>query len=70
MKFEIPNKQILSPEQLVAFQASAAHAEIEAYVQALNEAVVGVKLTDLPAHSVVRELCPLYHYQWLSVCLC
>ncbi|TFY53544.1 hypothetical protein EVJ58_g9396, partial [Rhodofomes roseus] len=41
-----PRKVILSKEQLEHFQASKTHQDIVAYIQSLNEAVVGVKLTD------------------------
>ncbi|KAN0136948.1 hypothetical protein V8E53_005389 [Lactarius tabidus] len=39
-------KAILTKEQLEAFQASNAYASITSYVEALNNAVIGVKLTD------------------------
>ncbi|KAH9000644.1 Phosphotyrosyl phosphatase activator [Lactarius hatsudake] len=39
-------KAILSKEQLEAFQASSTYASITSYVEALNNAVVSVKLTD------------------------
>jgi hypothetical protein len=53
MGFHVPEKKILSPEQLVAFQASKTHTEIMVYIQDLNDAVVGVKLSDPCAASEV-----------------
>ena len=49
-------KAILSKEQLQAFQASNTYASITSYVEALNNAVVGVKLTDECAASQVGRL--------------
>ncbi|KZT65205.1 Phosphotyrosyl phosphatase activator [Daedalea quercina L-15889] len=49
--FVTPRKVILSKEQLEHFQASDTHRDIVAYIQTLNEAVVGVKLTDACAES-------------------
>lgn len=54
MVFETPRKQILSNEQLTAFQSSNTHNAIVSYVEALNNSVIGVKLTDEVAASVVR----------------
>ncbi|CAG7850398.1 Serine/threonine-protein phosphatase 2A activator 2; AltName: Full=Peptidyl-prolyl cis-trans isomerase PTPA-2; Short=PPIase PTPA-2; Short=Rotamase PTPA-2; AltName: Full=Phosphotyrosyl phosphatase activator 2 [Serendipita indica DSM 11827] len=45
-KYHPPTKEILSKEQLEQFQASETHAAIIAYIQRLNESVVGVRLTD------------------------
>ncbi|KAI0252737.1 Phosphotyrosyl phosphatase activator [Lactifluus subvellereus] len=44
-------KAILSNEQLAAFQSSKTYAIITSYIEALNSAVVGVKLTDDVAQS-------------------
>ncbi|KAI0657502.1 Phosphotyrosyl phosphatase activator [Cubamyces menziesii] len=41
-----PRKVILTKEQLEAFQQSKTHETIVSYINALNECVVGVKLTD------------------------
>ncbi|TFK52855.1 Phosphotyrosyl phosphatase activator [Heliocybe sulcata] len=46
MSFQRPRKLILSKEQLDAFQASQTHRDIVAFIEELNTAVVGVKLTD------------------------
>lgn len=46
MSYQIPRKVILSQEQLTAFQESKTHKDIVSYIEALNESVVGVKLTD------------------------
>lgn len=50
-----PRKLILTKEQLEAFQQSKTHETIVAYITALNEAVVGVKLTDECPVSPVRK---------------
>ncbi|KAI0265437.1 hypothetical protein BC834DRAFT_879518 [Gloeopeniophorella convolvens] len=49
--FKPLQKAILSKEQLSAFQASKTHVEIASYIDTLNTAVVGVKLTDECAQS-------------------
>lgn len=54
-KFTVPRKVILTQEQLEHFQASKTHQDIVAYIEALNAAVVGVKLTDDCPESPVRE---------------
>jgi serine/threonine-protein phosphatase 2A activator len=45
-EYEVPTKAIISPAQLQQFQQSATHASVLAYIETLNEAVVGVKLRD------------------------
>ncbi|KAJ7713890.1 Phosphotyrosyl phosphatase activator [Mycena maculata] len=45
MSFQIPAKAILTPSQLEYFQTCPTHTEILAYISALNESVVGVKLS-------------------------
>ncbi|KAJ6607935.1 hypothetical protein B0H10DRAFT_2178364 [Mycena sp. CBHHK59/15] len=45
MSFQIPVKAILTAGQLEYFQTSPTHAQILEYVGALNDAVVGVKLS-------------------------
>jgi hypothetical protein len=47
-------KAILSKEQLAAFQSSPTYAKITSYIDTLNNAVVGIKLTDECAQSQVR----------------
>ncbi|TDL27926.1 Phosphotyrosyl phosphatase activator [Rickenella mellea] len=42
----VPRKLILTKEQLTAFQDSRTHKEVVSYIETLNGAVVGVKLTD------------------------
>lgn len=54
-EFETPRKEILSKEQLEQFQQSTTHSQILAFIQRLNDAVVGVKLTDTCNESDVRE---------------
>jgi serine/threonine-protein phosphatase 2A activator len=53
MVFQLPRKCILSPEQLTAFQSSKTHQEVVNYIETLNNAVVGVKLTDACPESPV-----------------
>ena len=45
MSFRTPAKAIVTPAQLEYFQTSPTHNDILAYVGALNDAVVGVKLS-------------------------
>lgn len=54
MPYEIPHKCLLTPEQLAAFQDSPTYNQIIGHIEALNESVVGVKLTDECAVSPVR----------------
>ncbi|KIJ25909.1 hypothetical protein M422DRAFT_77038 [Sphaerobolus stellatus SS14] len=44
--YQIPRKGILSKADLDAFQKSETHKTVISYIEALNESVVGVKLTD------------------------
>lgn len=44
--YQSPRKCILSQDQLAIFQSSKTHNQIVSYIGTLNEAVVGVKLTD------------------------
>ena len=53
--FIVPRKAILTKDQLEHFQNSKTHEEILAYIQTLNDAVVGVKLTDSCTTSPVRK---------------
>ena len=54
-KFIQPYKAILTPEQLVYFQKeSKTHTDILAFIQRLNDSVVGIKLTAECAASEVR----------------
>ncbi|KAJ3514820.1 hypothetical protein NLJ89_g2150 [Agrocybe chaxingu] len=46
MTYEPPRKIILIKEQLQAFQESKTHQDIVTYIETLNNAVVGAKLTD------------------------
>ncbi len=47
-------KAILSKEQLEAFQASKTYTSVASYLETLNNAVIGVKLTDECPVSQVR----------------
>ncbi|KAI0942999.1 Serine/threonine-protein phosphatase 2A activator 2 [Taiwanofungus camphoratus] len=51
MPFIPPRKVILTKQQLEVFQASKTHEDIISCIETLNEAVVGVKLTDECAES-------------------
>lgn len=55
MAYVEPRKFILTKDQLEHFQNSKTHEEILGYIQALNDAVVGVKLTDPCTTSPVRK---------------
>ena len=57
MTYVQPRKYILSNEQLAAFQLSKTHEAIITYIEALNDAVIGVKLTDECTESQARVLC-------------
>lgn len=46
MSYKPPRKAILTKEQLQYFQESQTHKDIVAYIEILNESVVGSKLTD------------------------
>jgi Phosphotyrosyl phosphate activator (PTPA) protein len=52
--FRALEKAILSKEQLTAFQSSKTCAKVTSYIEALNSAVVGRKLTDECTQSEVR----------------
>ena len=54
MSFHRPRKLILTKEQLQVFQESKTHQDIVAFIEDLNESVVGVKLTDPCNTSPVR----------------
>ncbi|KAL0945999.1 hypothetical protein HGRIS_012275 [Hohenbuehelia grisea] len=49
--FQTLRKAILTPEQLAAFQTSKTHDDVKAYIETLNEAVVGAKLSDACSES-------------------
>ena len=55
MDFQVPRKAVLSPEQLESFQTSQTRLDIVSYVESLNDAVVGTKLTDDCSESAVRD---------------
>ncbi|KAF9484253.1 Phosphotyrosyl phosphatase activator [Pholiota conissans] len=46
MSYQVPRKAILSKEQLEYFQQSKTHQDIVSYIETLNTAVIGSKLTD------------------------
>lgn len=54
--FRAPEKAILSKEQLSAFPSSNTYAKITSYLEVLNSAVVGCKLTDECSQSQVRRV--------------
>jgi hypothetical protein len=49
-------KAILSKEQLDAFRSSKTYVKVTSYIETLNNAVVGSKLTDECAQSQVRRI--------------
>jgi len=57
MSFQALRKAILSPEQLAYFQTSKTYRDVVSYIESLNNAVVGVKLTDECSESPVRSAC-------------
>jgi serine/threonine-protein phosphatase 2A activator len=63
MSYDAPQKRILTPEQLVAFQSSQTHQDIVSYIETLNESVVGIKLSDECSQSMVR--CQPYRHRSL-----
>jgi hypothetical protein len=52
--FRVLEKAILSKEQLTAFQSSKTYGKVTSYIETLNNAVIGFKLTDECAQSQVR----------------
>lgn len=52
--FHPPRKTILTPAQLVEFQGTETYTSLLEYINTLNDAVVGVKLTDDCTQSEVR----------------
>lgn len=67
-QFKSPRKCILSQEQLTSFQSSKIHQEVVNYIETLNDAVVGVKLTDECTESPVRFV-RASDYQVNLICL-
>jgi hypothetical protein len=55
MTFQEPRKLILTKEQLEWFQTSDTHKKVLSYIETLNEAIVGTKLTDVCDESEVRQ---------------
>ena len=49
-----PSKRILSPAHLAAFKRSSTHDDIIQFIDALNESIIGVKLTESGSGSDVR----------------
>lgn len=56
--FRALEKAILSKEQLAAFQSSTTFTKVTSYIEVLNNAVVGRKLTDECTQSEVRRIPP------------
>jgi len=46
MQWQVPRKTILSKEQLEYFQGSKTYQDVVSYIETLNNAVIGAKLTD------------------------
>ena len=66
--FRALEKAIVSKEQLAAFKSSKAYSRITAYVDTLNDAVVGLKLSDGGEESQVRRR-PPSRSLWRCFCL-
>ena len=61
--FRAVEKAILTKEQLAAFQSSKTYAKVTSYIEVLNNAVVGRKLTDECTQSEVRRVrLGLFHH--------
>jgi hypothetical protein len=60
--FRALEKAILTKEQLAAFQSSNTYAKITSYIDVLNSAVVGCKLTDECTQSQVRRIALALHF--------
>ena len=58
MSFQVPRKCILSPEQLTVFQSSKTHQKVVTYIETLNNAVIGIKLTEDCSESPVSVWFP------------
>ena len=56
MQWQVPRKTILSKEQLEYFQGSKTYQDIILYIETLNNAVIGSKLTDDCHISPVRTV--------------
>jgi serine/threonine-protein phosphatase 2A activator len=54
--YHAPEKEILTKAQLEQFQQSATHSQLLAFIERLNEAVIGVKLRDPCEESDVCSL--------------
>lgn len=54
-EFRSPRKAVLTPSQLTSFQESTTYKSIVSYIEALNESVVDVKLTDACVESDVSD---------------
>ena len=54
--FRALEKAVLSKDQLAAFQSSKTFAKVTTYIEVLNNAVVGCKLTDECKQSEVRQV--------------
>jgi serine/threonine-protein phosphatase 2A activator len=50
-----PTKRILSPAHLAAFQRSKTHDELLSFIDALNDSIVGEKLTQAGPGSEVGD---------------
>lgn len=55
MSFQEPQKRLLTQEQLAVFQSSGTHQSVIEYIETLNEATVGTKLSDQCIQSRVRQ---------------
>lgn len=65
--FRALEKAILTKEQLTAFQSSKTCAKVTSYIEVLNNAVVGRKLTDECTQSEVRRAPSPFHHVGVSL---
>ena len=70
MSYQVPRKAILSKEQLQYFQESQTHKDIVSYIETMNDAVIGSRLTDECSTSPVSIMLLLAFgqetYEWLG----
>lgn len=62
--FAVPTKRILSKAHLAAFARSKAHAELLAFIDDLNERIVGIKLSEIGQPSEVGSNASRYSASW------
>lgn len=51
----VPTKHILTPAHLAAFKRSDTHREVTQFIHELNDAIVGLKISDVQPTSVSAQ---------------